>query len=103
MMREDAFVDDHEWNDTGCDIAPLCLACPLPRCRYDAPGGLKSILAEMRHDHILGLSQGGMGVDDISRVMEISRRSVFRVLKHAKEGPLLDGPSESSHSEIHTD
>ena len=21
--------------DTGCQVAPLCLDCPLPACRYD--------------------------------------------------------------------
>jgi len=23
--------------DTGCSIAPSCLRCPLPTCRYDGP------------------------------------------------------------------
>ena len=24
--------------DTGCEVAPKCLECPLPQCRYDDPG-----------------------------------------------------------------
>lgn len=25
------------YRDTGCSLAPRCLECPLPRCRYDEP------------------------------------------------------------------
>jgi len=23
--------------DTGCEVSPLCVECPLPQCRYDDP------------------------------------------------------------------
>ena len=26
------------FEDTGCEVAPACLACPLPRCKYDMTG-----------------------------------------------------------------
>ena len=35
-----SFLEDHPGLtvDTGCDVAPACLACPLPKCRYDMSG-----------------------------------------------------------------
>jgi hypothetical protein len=27
--------EDSVPTDTGCEVAPLCLECPLPKCRYD--------------------------------------------------------------------
>ena len=29
-----------DYRDEGCELAPECLACPLPRCRHDDPGWL---------------------------------------------------------------
>ena len=25
-------------SDTGCNVAPLCVECPLPKCKHDDPG-----------------------------------------------------------------
>lgn len=30
-------VFEHVYADTGCELAPSCLRCPLPACRYDLP------------------------------------------------------------------
>lgn len=30
------------YEDTGCEVCPSCLGCPLPRCRYDLRGGLQT-------------------------------------------------------------
>lgn len=29
------------WKDTGCDVHPKCLECPLPECKYDDWEGYK--------------------------------------------------------------
>ncbi len=29
--------------DDGCSVAPRCLACPLPVCRYDGAAGLLAL------------------------------------------------------------
>ncbi len=42
--RSDALPEHAQYRDDGCDVHPHCLTCPLPRCRYDEPGGLRSVL-----------------------------------------------------------
>lgn len=32
--------------DRGCDLAPACLKCPLPVCRYDMPRGTNRRMLE---------------------------------------------------------
>jgi hypothetical protein len=29
--------DNYNHTDTGCELHPACLSCPLPRCKYDDP------------------------------------------------------------------
>ena len=36
--RNQIYAQDGNWRDTGCpQVSPSCLACPLPRCKYDDP------------------------------------------------------------------
>lgn len=32
--KRTALPEHHDYQDTGCDVAPRCLACPLPDCKY---------------------------------------------------------------------
>ncbi len=27
----------YHYEDTGCEVSPSCLNCPLPQCKYDDP------------------------------------------------------------------
>jgi hypothetical protein len=63
-VREDAYPENIEWHDTGCEIAPSCLACPLPECKYDAapaaaPRGVGISIAVACEE--LGLTQAQLG------------------------------------------
>lgn len=73
------------WQDDGCEVAPHCLNCPLPRCRYDEPSGLRSIERIRLHSGIIQARQEGLPVDAIAERFDVSRRSVFRVLKEQRE------------------
>lgn len=87
-VREDALPEHTQYRDEGCEISPSCLRCPLPRCRYDEPGGIRSLLAEYRDREILRLRAEGWSVDDLARRFHVSRRSVFRILKRGSGGHL---------------
>lgn len=65
------------YRDDGCEIAPHCLACPLPLCRYDMPQ--KAAGAIMRERVVRGLLAEGYSADEVARRLGISRRSVFRL------------------------
>lgn len=79
-VRHDALPEFTRYRDDGCDISESCFTCPLPRCRYEEPGGLRSILNEQRDRQIIQLRMEGMPVDALANRFGISRRTVFRVI-----------------------
>ena len=79
-VRADALPEHTRYRDDGCDIHPHCLTCPLPRCRYDEPGGLRAMLNAQRDREIVEMRLRGVPVDDLAGRFGVSRRTVFRVL-----------------------
>lgn len=79
-VRSDALPEEIQYRDDGCDIHPRCLTCPLPRCRYDEPGGLRAMLNAYRDEQVLALRRDGAPVDQIAERYSLSRRTVFRIL-----------------------
>ena len=81
-VRGDALPENQEYPDNGCGIWDRCLTCPLPRCRYDEPGGARPIFLRERAGEIARLRRGdGVGIDELARRFGVSRRTVFRVLR----------------------
>lgn len=79
--RSDALPEFTSYNDSGCELYPSCLACPLPKCRYDEPGGAAAMLRTGRDQSILRLAdEDGMTVDRLAEQFGVSRRTIFRVL-----------------------
>ncbi len=99
--RSDALPEHAQYRDDGCDIHPHCLSCPLPRCRYDEPGGLRSILIAGRDQDVVMLRLQGVSVDRLASRFHLSRRTVFRILARSDEGEagtLKVGPTRSRHA-----
>lgn len=83
--RRDALPEHTNYMDTGCDLHPNCLTCPLVRCRYDQPGGARKLLSNERDSAIIALQHSQrLPVNDIAHRYGISRRTVFRVLARAR-------------------
>jgi hypothetical protein len=83
--RRDALPEHTRYVDTGCEVHPSCLSCPLVRCRYDEPGGFRAILGRDRDRLILQLRRDeSLTVDAIARRVGVSRRTVFRVLARGR-------------------
>lgn len=97
-VRSDALPEEIRYRDDGCDIHFHCLTCPLPRCRYDEPGGLRAMLNAYRDQQIAALRREGAPVDQIAERYSLSRRTVFRILSSASGG-LKAGPSACSRAE----
>jgi hypothetical protein len=84
-IRQDALPEFTRYRDEGCDLYASCLGCPLPRCRYDAPGGVRAIFNVRRDREILGLRRRqGLSVDMLARRYGVSRRTVFRILRRGR-------------------
>src|SRR2546426_10940407 len=58
--RGDSLPERTGYRDDGCELHPQCLTCPLPRCRYDEPGGLTGLLHGLRGPRIVGLKARGV-------------------------------------------
>ena len=37
-VRSDTLPENTRYRDTGCEISNACFICPLPVCKFDAPG-----------------------------------------------------------------
>ncbi len=82
--RHDSLPEFTRYRDDGCDISESCLTCPLPRCRYEQPGGLRALLNEKRDRQIIQLRLKGVPVEKLAGRFGISRRTVFRVIGSTK-------------------
>ncbi len=80
--REDALPEHLEYRYDGCDLFVACLSCPLPRCRYDEPGGARAMLNRVRDEEIRRMRfEAQLPVDEIATRFRVSRRTVFRALE----------------------
>jgi len=84
-MRRDVLPENKVYKDDGCSVAPQCLACPMPVCRYDIPGGLRAVQNVERDADILHLKDLNVPVDVIASTVGTSRRTVYRVVTEQKE------------------
>ena len=103
LPRQDALPEHVDYRDEGCDLFPSCLACPLVRCRFDVPGGVRTMLNRVRDREIHRMREElEVPVDEIAERFRVSRRTVFRVLqqrplRHTHNGQPANGhtPTES--------
>ena len=64
-----------DYRDEGCEVAPECLACPLPRCRHDEPGWLRREAKDKRNRHLLAVRrEEGLGVVALANRFGLSRK-----------------------------
>jgi len=82
--RSDGLPEGTEYRDTGCDIAPSCLRCPLEACRYDRPNGMQTIRAEFNAAEAQRLRESGMNVSRIAEELGLTLRQIYRLLAGAK-------------------
>lgn len=78
--RRDALPENFDYHDDGCEVAPACLSCPLPVCRFDVVGGARTLLNLDRDAHIKRLYGEGWAVEAIAVAVNVSRRTVTRAV-----------------------
>jgi len=87
--RSDALPEHIDYRDEGCDLFDSCLRCPLMRCRYDVPGGVRTLLNRERDHQIRMLrDDSALTVEEIAARFRVSRRTVFRALHLRQRGGL---------------
>lgn len=91
-IRSDALPENKVYQDDGCEVAPKCLECPLSACRYDVPGGIRTLRNIDREAQLLADWRGDGGaepltVDELAEKYDVSRRTVFRIVQGAQRNP----------------
>lgn len=79
-VRKDALPEGRLYLDTGCYVAPACLACPLPECVLINPARRTTVKARSRRLRVHDLHDANTPINEIAALVGISRRSVFRAL-----------------------
>jgi len=69
-----------EYRDTGCEVAPACLSCPLPVCRYDSETGVRGIVNAERNDEMAQMKAEGWTAKRIAEHFGVTVRTVHYVL-----------------------
>ncbi len=80
-------VTDFVYVDSGCEAAPKCLACHLPRCRFDAIMRKPPTLTEdsPRNRKVLAMRAEGFTSQAIADEVGISAQTVRRILAAARD------------------
>lgn len=67
--------------DSGCDVSPSCLACPLPTCKYDDPVGFHREQLKKRDEKVWDMRWSqGLSVPQIAQRLGVSPRTITRSL-----------------------
>ncbi|MBI4298344.1 MAG: helix-turn-helix domain-containing protein [Chloroflexi bacterium] len=87
MPLIDALPEYYPYRDNGCEVSPSCLACPLPKCRYDDPGWIQREAREKRDGEVLKVRhRDRKTVHQLAKEFGISQRTVHRILSRAGNG-----------------
>jgi len=86
-VRVDALPDHTDYRDTGCELSPSCLNCPLPRCKYDEPASARRAGIERRDREIALIRRKHRApIMALAGAYGVSRRTVFRILREQGGG-----------------
>ena len=83
----DTVPELYPYRDDGCEVAPSCLDCPLPQCKYDDPMWYRRERRSQRDQKVLRIqAQKGLTVAQLARHFGVSQRTIFRILRRSNNG-----------------
>ena len=82
---ERGLPENYNYRDTGCELAPSCLECPLAVCKYDDPTYGRSNRTVFRDREIVRLRTQGSKVSEIAKSVCTSERTVYRVIQRDRD------------------
>ena len=75
---------DH-YKDTGCSVAPACLKCPLPQCKYDDPAGYAKLLRlTLDRARVAVMEREGISVEEAAERFGMDVRNVYRMKRRVR-------------------
>jgi len=90
----DTVPEFYHYEDTGCEVSPSCLNCPLPRCKYDDPIWFqrhRRLAQDLRVLTTMRLE--GLTVEAAAERFSVTVRTIFRIMRRCREA-VTDQDSE---------
>ena len=85
-VRRVAVPPESHYEDDGCEVAASCLACPLPRCKYDDMRWYernRRLANDLRITAVI--EREGLSAEEAAARFAITKRTVFRVLRRSRQ------------------
>lgn len=82
----DELPEQVTYRDEGCELAPHCLSCPLPLCRYDLAH--KQAGAIIRANQLRPLLAQGLTKLECAAALGVTPRTVARIKAAIRDGTL---------------
>ena len=82
----DAVPEFYHYEDTGCEVSPSCLNCPLPQCKYDDPDWFqrhRRFARDLRMWSTIQLE--GLSAQEAADRFSVTVRTVFRIIQRCRE------------------
>ena len=78
-------VKNSIYADTGCDISPKCLECPMRECRHDNPGEYRRYKHDIQDTAVLAkMRQDGLTRRETAAEFGLSLRTVYRIAARSR-------------------
>ncbi len=82
----DAVPEFYQYEDTGCEVSPSCLHCPLPRCKYDDPIWYQKHRRLAKDLKVLTIMQlEDLTVEEAAARFSVTVRTIFRIMRRCRE------------------
>ena len=95
-VRSDTLPENTRYPDTGCEVSNSCFVCPLPVCKFDAPGWVQRQNRHKRDGEIKRLRNLNVSVPELAERFKISTRTVHRIVREngdaSRRPPIDEGP-----------
>jgi DNA-binding NarL/FixJ family response regulator len=77
-------ASDIHYEDTGCEVAPKCLKCPLPVCKYDHPAAMRLLQRQWKDAEIMRAINSGLSVQQTAKQFSLTAHTIRRVITRTK-------------------
>ncbi len=82
----DAVPEYYHYEDTGCEVSPSCLSCPLPQCKYDDPLWFQRHRRMARDQKVwTTIQMESLTADEAAQRFSVTVRTIFRIMRRCRE------------------
>ena len=76
----------YHYEDTGCEVSPSCLSCPLPQCKYDDPVWFPRHRRLARDLKVWSTMQSErLTADEAAQRFSVTVRTIFRITRRCRD------------------